>query len=71
VRSFFVLEAKVKLFIGARKMAQLRSQNVGEINSMMENKKKKKKKKEEVLSSKTFPALLSLSRSRQKDTKKA
>jgi hypothetical protein len=27
--NFFVLEVKVKLFIGAKKMAQLRSKNVG------------------------------------------
>jgi hypothetical protein len=33
-RSFFVLEVKVKLFIGAKKMAQLRSKNVGEIDSV-------------------------------------
>jgi hypothetical protein len=33
-RSFFVLEVKVKFFIGAKKMAQLRSKNVGETDSM-------------------------------------
>jgi hypothetical protein len=32
-RSFFVLEVKVKLFIGAKKMVQLRSRKVGEIDS--------------------------------------
>jgi hypothetical protein len=32
-KTFFVLEVKVKLFIGARKLAQLRSYNVGEIDS--------------------------------------
>ncbi len=32
-RSFFVLEVKVTLFIGAKKKAQLRSQNVDEIDS--------------------------------------
>jgi hypothetical protein len=33
MRSFYVLEVKVKLFIGAKKMAQLHSKNVGEIDS--------------------------------------
>jgi hypothetical protein len=32
-RGFFVLEVKVKLFTGAKKMSQLRSKNVGEIDS--------------------------------------
>jgi hypothetical protein len=32
-QSFFVLEVKVKLSIGAKKMAQLRSKNVDEIDS--------------------------------------
>jgi hypothetical protein len=32
-RSFFAIEVKVKLFIGAKKMAQLRSKNVGDIDS--------------------------------------
>jgi hypothetical protein len=31
-KAFYVLEVKVKLFIGAKKMAQLRSKNVGEID---------------------------------------
>jgi hypothetical protein len=31
-QSFFVLEVKVKLFIGAKKMVQLCSKNVGEID---------------------------------------
>jgi hypothetical protein len=30
--AFFVLEVKVKLFIGAKKMAQLRLKNVDEID---------------------------------------
>ncbi len=33
VRSIFVLEVKVILFIGAKKMAQIRSKNVDEIDS--------------------------------------
>ncbi len=33
VWSFFVLEVNVKLFIGAKKMAQMRSKNVDEIDS--------------------------------------
>ncbi len=33
VQSFFVLEVKVKLYSGPRKLAQLRSNNVGEIDS--------------------------------------
>ncbi len=32
-RSFFVLEVKVKLFIGTKKMEQMRSKNVDEIDS--------------------------------------
>ncbi len=35
VQSFFVFEVKAKLFIDARKLAQLRSKNVGEIDSKM------------------------------------
>ncbi len=35
VRSFFVLAVKVKLFIGARILAQLRQYNVGEIDSLL------------------------------------
>jgi hypothetical protein len=31
-RSFFVLEVNVKLFFGAKKMAQMRSKNVDEID---------------------------------------
>jgi hypothetical protein len=31
---FFVLEVKVNFFIGAKKMAQWHSKNVGEIDSM-------------------------------------
>jgi hypothetical protein len=31
IEAFFVFEVKVKLFIGPKKMAQLRSKNVGEI----------------------------------------
>ncbi len=34
-QSFFVLEVKVKLFIDAKKMAQMRSKNVGEIYSRL------------------------------------
>jgi hypothetical protein len=33
VQNFFVIEGKVKFFTGAKKLAQLRSQNVGEIDS--------------------------------------
>jgi hypothetical protein len=32
-RSFFVLEVKVNFLLAAKKMAQLRSKNVGEIDS--------------------------------------
>jgi hypothetical protein len=35
LQSFFVLEVKVTLFIDAKKMAQMRSKNVGEIYSRL------------------------------------
>jgi hypothetical protein len=36
-QSFFVLAVKVKCFIGARILAQMRLKNVGEIDSRSEN----------------------------------
>ncbi len=43
-QSFFVLEVKVKLFINARKLAQLRSKNIGEIDSSIDGQKDMKSK---------------------------
>ncbi len=39
-QSLFVLEVKVKLFIGAKKIAQLHSKNVGEIDSLTVSKRR-------------------------------
>jgi hypothetical protein len=50
LQSFFVLEVKVKLFIGAKKMAQLRSKNVGEIETQAFAKSKSKLSRENCIS---------------------